>query len=203
MRIFQNIVCLSFLFISFAINAQSTVPQESSLDGGTIESQFDYLYKKSPNYQEYEMIKTFMARKIKANVLDSLVAMRSSFKEAQNTITAQQNQITTLKVDLASTNENLSNITNEKDSISFFGVLMNKAGYKALMWGIVAILCALLGLFVYKYRNSNYITQESRKNLAEMEEEFETHRSRALEREQKVRRQLQDEINKQKTAKAK
>ena len=34
--------------------------------------------------------------------------------------------------------------------------------------------------------------------LAETEEEFEAHRKRALEREQKVMRKLQDEINKQK-----
>jgi hypothetical protein len=31
-----------------------------------------------------------------------------------------------------------------------------------------------------------------------LDEEFETHRKTALEREQKVRRQLQDELNKQK-----
>ncbi len=35
--------------------------------------------------------------------------------------------------------------------------------------------------------------------LAETEEEFEDHRKRALEREQKVMRRLQDELNKQKT----
>ena len=35
--------------------------------------------------------------------------------------------------------------------------------------------------------------------LAETEQEFEEHRKRALEREQQVRRKLQDEINKNKS----
>ena len=58
----------------------------------------------------------------------------------------------------------------------------------------------MLLFFIYKYRNSNAITKQSNKSLAEIEEEFEEHRRNALEREQKVRRQLQDMINEQKKA---
>ncbi|MCB0431897.1 MAG: tRNA (guanine-N1)-methyltransferase, partial [Mangrovimonas sp.] len=66
------------------------------------------------------------------------------------------------------------------------------------LWGIIGILLALLGFFIYKFKNSNTITKESKKALADIELEFEEHRKVALEREQKVRRQLQDELNKQK-----
>ncbi len=66
------------------------------------------------------------------------------------------------------------------------------------MWSIIGGLLALLLLFIYKFKNSNSITREANHNLAEIEEEFDDHRRTALEREQKVRRQLQDEINKQK-----
>ncbi len=56
----------------------------------------------------------------------------------------------------------------------------------------------VLLFFIYKYKNSNSTTKEAKKNLAEIEDEFDDHRRTALEREQKVRRQLQDELNKQK-----
>jgi hypothetical protein len=69
------------------------------------------------------------------------------------------------------------------------------------MWSIIGALLALLIFFVYKFNNSNVVTKEAKLALAEMEEEFEEHRKVALEREQKVRRQLQDEINKQKDSK--
>ncbi|MFP2994317.1 tRNA (guanine-N1)-methyltransferase [Spongiivirga sp. MCCC 1A20706] len=201
MKFFKLI--LLFLVISFSTGLQAqTTPVEGSLDGGTIESQLTWLLKKSPNYQEYEMIKRFMANKMKANVLDTLKVMRASINEGKNTITAQQNQINNLKTELANTNQTLEQTNKEKDSISFLGILMSKSGYNALLWGIIAVLIGLLVWFVYKYRNSNLITQQARAKLSEVEEEFEAHRSRALEREQKVRRQLQDEINKQKAGKS-
>lgn len=66
------------------------------------------------------------------------------------------------------------------------------------MWSIIGGLFVLLLFFIYKFKNSNAVTKQAKKSLEETEEEFEEHRKIALEREQKVRRQLQDEINKQK-----
>jgi len=79
---------------------------------------------------------------------------------------------------------------------------MSKTGYNILMWTIIAALFALLLFFVYKFKNSNTITKDAKRAREEMEEEFEEHRKTALEREQKVRRQLQDELNKQKSTKS-
>jgi hypothetical protein len=77
---------------------------------------------------------------------------------------------------------------------------MSKGGYNALMWTIIAGLFALLLFFIYKFKNSNTITKQAKKALLETEEEYEEYRRNSLEREQKVRRQLQDEINKQKNS---
>ncbi|MBD3661274.1 MAG: tRNA (guanine-N1)-methyltransferase, partial [Arenibacter algicola] len=62
-------------------------------------------------------------------------------------------------------------------------------------------LLMFLIFFIYKIRNSNNSTQEAKSTLAEEETEYEDHRRRALEREQKISRQLQDEINKHKKSK--
>ncbi len=65
---------------------------------------------------------------------------------------------------------------------------------------IIFGLLVFLILFVYKFKNSNALTQSAKAALADVEEEFEQHRRRALEREQKISRKLQDEINKKKGA---
>ena len=85
--------------------------------------------------------------------------------------------------------------------MSLFSLQMIKISYNMLIWYIIGALLDLLIFFVYKFNNSNVVTKEAKLALAEMEEEFEEHRKVALEREQKVRRQLQDEINKQKDSK--
>ena len=92
-------------------------------------------------------------------------------------------------------------VTEEKDSMSFLGLPVSKGTYNFVLWTIIGALFLTLGLFIYKFRNSNILTQEAKQNLSELEVEYEDHRRRALEREQKISRQLQDEINKQKKTK--
>ena len=53
---------------------------------------------------------------------------------------------------------------------------------------------------MYKFYNSNTVTKEAQNNLTDVEQEFELHRKKSLEKEQKLRRKLQDEINKQRNA---
>ena len=50
---------LPLLFISITVLAQDDENQETnaSLNSGTIESQFEYLYKKSGRYQDYRVVK--------------------------------------------------------------------------------------------------------------------------------------------------
>ena len=64
------------------------------------------------------------------------------------------------------------------------------------MWSIIIALLVFLLVFIYKFKKSNVVTKMTKRALVDLENEYEEHRRVALEREQKVRRQLQDEINK-------
>ncbi len=194
-RLFMTGLALVF---SIVIQAQSDGEKKLSLDQGTIDSQFEYVIKKSGNYQEYEVVKKVWMYKLRKNVSDSLTKSYAASNALQATIDNQKKDITSLQEQLKTTSDNLTKVTEEKDNISFFGSNWSKGSYKTLMWSIVGILGLLLAFFIFKFRNSNIITQEARQSLAEIEAEYEDHRRRSLEREQKVRRQLQDEINKQK-----
>ena len=66
------------------------------------------------------------------------------------------------------------------------------------MFSIIGALIVFLAIFIGRFKQSNSITKDIKNRLKETEEEFDNHRKVALEREQKVRRQLQDELNKQK-----
>ncbi len=200
---------LTLLFISLTISAQDNQSQEvkASLNSGSLESQFDFMFKKSFRWTDpktglrYKTIKVNDLYKFKGNVVDSLKDARAKFVQANTTIATQKNEIETLKTDLGKTNENLSSVTQEKDSIKFLGIPMSKAGYNSLLWSIIAALSVLLAIFIGRFKRSNAITIDANKAKVEIEEEYENHRQRALEREQKLRRELQDELNKQKYAK--
>ncbi|WP_136481439.1 tRNA (guanine-N1)-methyltransferase [Cognatitamlana onchidii] len=195
----KTIFLVIFTFtLSLNTFSQSETENKPSLNSGTINSQFDYVIRKSGKYQEYKVVKQTWLYTLKAHVLDSLKAVHKDLSETQAVVKKQADEISNLKENLSNTQTDLDKTNTEKDSITLFGAQMSKTNYKVLMWVIIAALLALLLFFIYKFKNSNDITREAKQNLAEIEEEFEDHRRTALEREQKVRRQLQDEINKQK-----
>jgi len=179
---------------------QSNNEDKLSLSEGTIDNQFEYVIQRSNNYQDYKVIKKTWLYQLKAHTLDSLKAIHKNLDETKAIVSAQTNEKNGLKEELASTNATLNTTREEKDNILLFGMQMSKSSYSALMWSIIGGLFLLLVIFIYNYNKSNRITRQSKQALADIEEEFEEHRRNALEREQIVRRQLQDEINKHKKA---
>ena len=188
------------LFISSPIFSQSASDDQPkpSLDRGSLESQFDYLYRKSSSYQEYKVVKKTSYQKIKKNVLDTVASLEKQLGDTKKLVEVQGTEIKNLKADLQTTNNNLTDVTKEKDQIKFLGIPMTKKGYNSLLWSIIFGLVALLLFFIFRFKSSNAITTQAQAMLDDTEKEFEAYKAKALEREQKVRRELQDELNKQK-----
>ncbi len=183
------------LFIA-PLNAQQPV-EDSSIQG-----QFDALKRKSTNYNQngkrYEVVRLLELNALQKNILDSITVANSSIRTLKGTIAENETEISSLNSKLSEATTNLNRLTEEKDSMSFFGSLVAKSTYKLITWSITLVLLILLALFVYRFRNSNALTRQAKTALADLEEEYEQHRRRALEREQKISRKLQDEINKNK-----
>ncbi|MDU8887333.1 tRNA (guanine-N1)-methyltransferase [Yeosuana sp. MJ-SS3] len=200
-------IALIFLILISSVNTYAQSNQEPSqeeetlsLNSGSIDNQFEFIIRRSNRYQDYKVVKTNWLYTLKSHVIDSLKAVHDELDSTNLVVSEQQKEINDLKANLSTTQTSLDATNKEKDSMTLFGMQMSKSGYNMLMWVIIAGLLALLVFFIYKFKNSNSVTKQAKNALAEIEEEFEEHRKVALEREQKVRRQLQDEINKQKTS---
>lgn len=200
---FLTLLLLASLF-ALTINAQTESDKTTlSLNEGTIDNQFEFVIKKSSNWrdekgQSYEVIKRQMMLTLKSHTLDSIKALKKGLSDTQKIVASQANEISGLKANLTDTQNNLNKTINEKNNMALFGLQMSKTNYNILMWLIIAALFVLLLLFIYKFKKSNSVTRAAKNALTDIEEEFEEHRRNALEREQIVRRQLQDELNKQK-----
>ncbi|MBL86159.1 MAG: tRNA (guanine-N1)-methyltransferase [Winogradskyella sp.] len=182
---------------------QADAEEQYSLNSGTIDSQFEYVFRKSGNFkgtngQPYEAVKQAWLLKLKANVLDSLKTTYKDLANSEVTVANQVKEIDDLKAKLGNTQTTLDQTNEEKNNMALLGMQTSKTNYNVIMWSIIAALTAFLLFFIYKFKNSNSLTKEAKHKLEEVETEFEEHRRTALEREQKVRRQLQDEINKNK-----
>ncbi len=198
-------LALFSLFLFSNINAQETSDDgddnKLSLYEGSISNQFEYIIQKSNSYQEYKNVKKSWLYELKAHTLDSLKAVQDDLTVTQNTVDSLVQEISDLKTNLSETETKLNDTIDEKDNMSLFGIPMSKSNYSMIMWSIIGVLLVLLLVFIYKFRKSNAVTRQSKKALEDIEVEFEEHRRTSLEREQIVRRQLQDELNKQKKTK--
>ena len=177
--------------------AQQSEP-ERKLDSGTIENQFDYLIEKSNRYQDYKVVKRTWIERLKRVVDDSLNVVKKELIETKKVLSEKENEIVGLTNSLETTNQNVSNLNNQKDSMNFFGMLISKPLYNTILWSIIGVLLAGLIVYILRFSRSNSITNESNSKFEELDKEYESHRQRSLEREQQLRRKLQDEINKQK-----
>jgi len=202
MKAFRLLATVIFLLAYNVQFAQQDSDKVLSLEEGPLADQFEFITKKSGNYNangiRYEVVKASNIAKLRRNVLDSMKVVNQKVLDLQAEISGNETVISSLNSKLSETTANLTSVTEEKDSMSFFGILVSKGTYNFILWAAIAALLGLLLLFIYKFRNSNTLTQEAKTALVDVEHEYEQHRRRALEREQKISRQLQDELNKQK-----
>jgi len=191
--ILSLLVCLCYFS---SVNAQQVTSPAN-----TLESQFDDVINKSNSYQEFKVIKKFKINQLRSNVLDSVSGLKLTITGLNGEIATRDAEISSLNETLSATNAALALSKEKEDGIHLFGALLSKFMYNAILWSIIGILIILTGFFMMKFKRSNYITQEANSKLSETEAEFEAHRTRALEREQQLRRKLQDELIKNKKTK--
>src|SRR5690606_21346452 len=166
MKCIKHLLFIAVLLTSVATFSQNDSEDEKlSLEEGTIDNQFEYVIRRSNNYQDFKVVKKTWLTTLKAHTIDSLKAVHKDLADTRATVDLQAQEISDLKATLESTQANLETTRNEKDNISLFGIQMSKASYKTIMWFIIGCLLALLGLFIYKFNNSNAITRQAKKNV--------------------------------------
>ncbi|MDP2060123.1 MAG: tRNA (guanine-N1)-methyltransferase [Flavobacteriaceae bacterium] len=196
------ILCLGWFVLGLSQESESQT--ETKSEPQTIDNQFEEVYLKSGNYndekgQTYEVARKVWLLELQSNVMDTLSNYKSEIQKQFAEINAQKQQIDSLTAYRNQLLQQLEETKKTKDNIGFMGFLdMHKNFYRFVMWFIIIVLLGLFLLFYYKFKQSNIITEYSKNALTDLEEEYTTHRQKALEREQKAMRKLQDEINKNK-----
>lgn len=195
MKIFApSFLCL-FMFFSFAAIAQEN-PEGTVLN--TLNNQMTEVFENNNSYQTYKVIPKNQLNTLRKNILDSVSELKTTILDQQNNLSARKKTIDSLDVELHNVKEELQISREREDGISVLGTLTSKAVYNTVLWSIILVLLVISGFFFYRFSSSHSIIREGRKKVEELETENEELRRNHLEREQKLRRKLQDEINKNK-----
>lgn len=182
-----------------ALSAQSieAVP-EKPITKKAVESQMSSIMVNSANYNDVKMVKKAALEELHADVVTLLSRNESDLSDAKAIIENKNGEIKKLQEEMAKANSQLAASVTKDETFLFFGMPLNATLYHAIMWSLVFTLLITVGFLAVRFKKANVITQNSKAILAEVEDELETFKRNAIEREQKLRRQLQDEIIKQK-----
>lgn len=164
--------------------------------GNPIDAQFNDLIENSNSFKGFKVIDQAELTALQDKTANYTEELKQEIAAYETAVQAQKDTIAKLQANLESLEGKLAEVTAEKDEISFLGLPFSKANFKGTMWAIVGVLLAALALFVVRFKSSNARTREIRQKLQETEKEFDSYRAKALEKEQKMGRMLQDERNK-------
>ena len=185
------------LFIFCLLMSVNTFSQKTKNDTLSLSKQFEQVYRRSSSYKDFKVIRKSTFQNLKKNTLDSIKIIDEKLKiESQKNTRLEQEISSFAKIRLEQDLE-LSEAILEKNTISFVGLKLKKNTFKIIIWGIFLTLIILICYLSYKLKDGVKITSQAKKELTRVEEEFNSYKKKSLVRDQKLRRQLQDEINKQ------
>lgn len=184
------------LVLLFAI--ATTNAQDASLNSSTIANQFDYVVQNSESYKDLKIVKRKWMDNLKESITNSYGSLETQLTDSKAIVQQQSSEIDQLKNKLQETNASLSAYTNAGPTVTFLGIEFDQfvfgTLFSILFFGSLMLTC----LFAIKHNQSKAIAQNSKSILSELEDEYQEYKRKAIEREQKISRQLQDELNKQK-----
>lgn len=182
-----------------AVSAQNieAVP-EKTITKKVVEGQMNRILVNSADYKDVKMVKKAALEELHADMVTLLSRNESDLSDAKATIETKNGEIKKLQEEIAKANSQLAASVTNNETFLFFGIPLNTTLYHAIMWSLVFTLLITVGFLAVRFRRANVITQNSKAIVTEVEDELETFKRNAIEREQKLRRQLQDEIIKQK-----
>ncbi len=177
------------------VSAQTAVDALEK-DNQTLRERYLVMKNKSQNYQEYKVVKEYILDGMWKIVEDSLDAKQAAIRQAKAEISDLNQKLDKNNAALKAKEESMQDVQYASTHISVLGIDFDK-GFFAGMVGVLLLLLGLVIAVIY------YTMKMMRRNLAEKLElmnsissEYEDYKRRAMEKQTKLSRELQNERNK-------
>jgi hypothetical protein len=190
MRTWGVMICL---IISFSIQAQQAV---SDLDMPLPLDQRYYLMKtKAQTYQDFKVIKENALDGFWKITKDSIRRSKDDLRAARTKIVQLENDVKMSQDSLKHRELSVSGIVFDSQHINVLGIPFTKSAFLTM----ITIVLVILGLLLLVLSGTLKLTRSSLRERSDVvdsiQREFEEYKRKALDKETKILRQLQDERN--------
>ncbi|RDV14963.1 hypothetical protein DXT99_11795 [Pontibacter diazotrophicus] len=204
-------VFLSFFFVlsGLVASAQGTA-KEGTPATDNLARQFNNLKANSNSYTEnnrtYKVVNVASLDSFWKSVQETIAAREQNLKQAgvqteqdlaqaKDSIAAQQEQLQALKQQYAAKEQEVQQNAHDVANLSVLGIDMEKQTYVILSFVVIITLLILLGIFLLQYKSSKNVAVEKRRAYDEVNQEYDEYKKGAREKELKLKRELQTEMN--------
>jgi hypothetical protein len=163
----------------------------------TLRERYGIMKSKSQTFKEYKVIKESVLDGVWKIIQDSIAAKEASLDKAQQNINTLNGELSQTKLVLKQKEDSMAETQHASTHINVIGIDFSKGTFLAIT-GIVFLGLILLTLSVLGRMKLLSKTVQERKLAVNMiTHEYEEYKRKAMEKQTKLSRELQDERNKQ------
>ncbi len=179
------ILTVSVSSVSFAKKNINAWKNEKNLN-----NQFS-VFKKNLNFWDGN----FFLKEVQLNqfynaMYDSITVLRNELTESKSQILSLQNELKAKTEKTKEIQENLKGAIKRENSITVFGMCINKTAYSLFIYLFILGVLVLSGIVFLLYKRSLAITRYTKNEYKELKEEFEVHKKNSLDRYTKMNMEL-------------
>ena len=189
--LFVLLVGLLACHVSFSQSQPETLEENPSLH-----ERFLFMKSKSQSYGAYKVVKESVLDGVWKIAQDTIIAKEASIKQAQTNINKLKGELNKSIEAFKGKEKSMEEVLHSSTHISVIGIDFNKGTFITTVAVIIAGLLVMLGLVIGRMKLQSNSLSERNLAVSALTHEFDEYKQRAMERQTKLSRELQDERNK-------
>ncbi len=190
------ILSICLLMGSFCLAAQPIAEKALENDRQTLRQRYAWMKEKSQTFNDYKVIKEYILDGFWKQSMDSLQAISKQLKQAAYEAGQLQIKLNGALATIQQKEESMQEVVFAGTHIKVLGVDFSKGFFLGsagiFLLGFILLLIAITG----RLKLIHGILKEKEEQENRISREFEEYKRKALERQMKLSRELQDERNK-------
>jgi hypothetical protein len=191
----KRIALLLICVLAAAGSYAQTVADALKNDDQTLRERYLVMKTKSQNYQDYKVIKENVLDSWWRIVVDSLQAKQASIRQAHANISKLQADLNANIESLKSKEASIQGIVYDSTHIKVLGINFDKGFFAGLVGVIILGLGLTIAVILYTFKMMKNNLKEKADLANSISAEYEEYKRKAMERQTKLSRELQNERN--------
>lgn len=192
----KHAALLLICVLSFAGAVAQSATDALNKDDQTLRERYLLMKTKSQNYQDYKVIKENLLDSWWKIVVDSVQAKQALVRAANQKAATLENELKANKDLLAQKEASMQDIVYASTHINVLGIDFDKGFFAGMMGVIILGLAVTIAVIMYTLKAIKHNLKEKADLAAAIGTEYEEYKRKAMDKQTKLSRELQNERNK-------